>query len=157
MLTIRPAIAEDVPGMAALRSQSRGTPEFWRERVSGYLGGERSPRFALEARAAFVAFEQHTLVGFVAGHLSARYSCDGELQWIDVDHEHRRRGIAGTLLRTMAKWFEGRRALRICVNVAPDNIPARALYSRFGASALGTNWMVWQDITDIARLADGTG
>jgi hypothetical protein len=35
-------------------------------------------------RVSYVAFEQGLIVGFIAGHLTRRYGCDGELEWINV-------------------------------------------------------------------------
>jgi GNAT superfamily N-acetyltransferase len=46
----------------------------------------------------YVAAEPEGFVGYVAGHLTRRYECDGELQWIDVRPEHRRIGFATQLM-----------------------------------------------------------
>lgn len=67
------------------------------------------------------------LVGFIAGHLTRRYGCDGELQWVDVISEHRRIGVASELLCLLAEWFVGQKAFRICVNVELANATAPVL------------------------------
>ena len=101
-------------------------------------------------RAAFVAEVGENVVGFVAGHLTNRYQCEGELQWINVAPDQRGRGIAGSLLVAMAGWFKQQNARRICVDVVPENIAARGLYASHGAVPLNPHWMVWEDITEVA-------
>jgi GNAT superfamily N-acetyltransferase len=83
-------------------------------------------------------------MGFVAGHLTRRYRCDGELQWIDVVAERRRRGVATKLLRLIASWFVLQGARRIRVDAG--NSAARQLYQANGAEELNQHWMVWNDI-----------
>lgn len=63
-----------------------------------------------------------------------------------VEIDHRRTGIATELLRCLARWFTEQQARKICVNVEPDNAPARAFYARHGAVVLRDYWMVWNDI-----------
>jgi len=53
-------------------------------RISGYLEGGIHPQRALPSRTCYVAVEQSSVVGFVAGHLTRRYGCEGELEWINV-------------------------------------------------------------------------
>ena len=91
-----------------------------------------------------------TLAGFVAGHLTRRYGCDGELQWINVHPEWQRRHVGSALFREMASWFVAQRAVRICVDVDPANGPARAFYERHGAQELNRHWLVWDDIMPLS-------
>ena len=91
------------------------------------------------------------MAGFVAGHLTTRYACDGELQWINVTPESRGIGMASELLRWMARWFVDQEAFRICVDVEPDNARARAFYHRHGAERLNKHWLVWKDIRVILQ------
>jgi hypothetical protein len=84
---------------------------------------------------------------YVAGHLTRRFNCDGELQWIYVVREHRRSHVATELVGLLAGWFTAQRASRICVDVGDES--ARPFYSSLGAVDLNKHWMVW---TDIARL-----
>jgi ribosomal protein S18 acetylase RimI-like enzyme len=82
----------------------------------------------------------------IAGHLTRRYACDGELQWIYVIPKRRGSGIASELLRLLAAWFAEQKASRICVDVDPANTTARRFYTRRGAANLNEHWLVWHDI-----------
>ena len=97
-------------------------------------------------RINYVALEGESLVGFVAGHLTRRYACHGELQWINVVPEWRGKEIASELLRRLAAWFAEQKASRICVDVDPANTAARRFYTRHGAEDLNPHWLVWNDI-----------
>src|SRR5271169_5371910 len=147
---VKPAEDRDIAAMAAMRAQAWETAAYWEARIGRYLKGEHSPRQALPTRATFVAVDNAgadgKVVGFVAGHRTRRYACDGELQWINVDKEARGRGVAGTLLAAIAAWFFQQDALRVCVNVDPHNTAARGLYAKFGAQPLNDHWMVWEDV-----------
>jgi len=143
-MEVRPAASSDIPAMAALRAEAWESAVFWEPRIQRYLSGE--PRLAMPARAVFVAVEAGSLVGFVAGHRTTRFRCDGELQWINVAQKGRQREVAGLLIGTIAHWFIGQGALQICVDVEPKNSAARALYAKFGARQLNDHWMVWDDI-----------
>jgi GNAT superfamily N-acetyltransferase len=142
----RQAGKADVPAMARLRAARWETPEFWEKRISGYMDREHHPQKALMPRVIYVALEGDSLVGFIAGHLTRRYECDGELEWIDVIAERRRSGVASELLRLLAAWFAGQKASRICVDVDPANTVARRFYARHGAESLNPHWLVWNDI-----------
>lgn len=147
----RPANPADVPELARIRAAVWETEEYWRHRIDGYLDGVMNPQQALSPRAIFVATiypagKSESPIGFVAGHLTRRHSCDGELQWIDVVESYRGHGIASALLRQMAAWFLDQNAKRICVDVAPQNLVARSLYAQHGATELNKHWMVWEDI-----------
>jgi GNAT superfamily N-acetyltransferase len=87
------------------------------------------------------------LVGLVAGHRTKRFGCDGELEWIDVAKEWRGQGMADGLMTAIMQWFVQQRALRVCVNVAPENIRACRLYARFGAVPFNPHWMIWKDVS----------
>jgi len=144
-IRVRPVENGDIATLAALRAEEWETEVFWEARIGRYLRGEHSPQQALPARAAFVAEDNGQIVGFVSGHRTRRYGCDGELQWMNVASEHRGRGIAGMLLETIADWFVQQELHRVCVNVDPNNLPARRLYTKYGAEPLNDHWMVWRD------------
>jgi ribosomal protein S18 acetylase RimI-like enzyme len=145
-IRVRQAEDADIASMAALRAREWETTAFWQSRIERYLRGEHSPQKALPTRAAFVAGDNGSVVGFVTGHLTSRYGCEGELQWINVAKEYRGRGIARTLLETVASWFVQQQASRVCVNVDPKNAAACGLYKKFGAQRLNEHWLVWPDI-----------
>jgi ribosomal protein S18 acetylase RimI-like enzyme len=142
----REACRADVEGMARIRAVEWGDEEYWKKRIAGYMDGEVDPQKSLKQRVVCVAVEGDAVVGFVAGHLTRRYECHGELEWINVAEEKRGSGIAAELLRRLAVWFVERAALKICVDVQPTNIVARKFYRRHGAEDLNPHWMVWKDI-----------
>src|SRR5437868_9441951 len=147
----READKSDIPAMARLRAAEWETEDYWRTRISGYMDQELHPRQALNPRVLYVAVEEDLMVGFIAGHLTKRFSCDGELEWIDVVRERRRSGIASELLRVLAAWFVEREALRVCVD--PGNAVARLFYARHGAEALNQHLLVWRGISVVLRAA----
>lgn len=146
-MTVRQATASDIPALAAIRAQSWGTEEYWVNRISGYLQSTKNPKDARKNRRIFAAIEQNEIVGLVAGHLTERFGCQGELQWINVLDEYQGKQIATKLLKHMAGWFLEQKALHICVNVEPDNIKGIHFYQKNGAVRMDDHWMVWKDIS----------
>jgi len=136
----------DIPAIARIRAAEWGEDEYWRTRISRYLDFELHPQHALMPRVMYVALERDSLVGFIAGHLTRRYACEGELEWINVIPPSRGGGIASELLRRLAAWFTEQKASRICVDVDPANTTARRFYTRHGAEKLNDHWLVWNDI-----------
>jgi ribosomal protein S18 acetylase RimI-like enzyme len=145
-MTIRLARRTDIPAMAEIRAADWGTEEYWRERILQYLTHQLHPREALRPRVSFVAVDQDRVVGLIAGHLTRRFGCDGELEWISVRPQYRRRGVAAMLIGRLAAWFVRHKALQVCVDVEPSNEAARSFYARHGAEDLKPHWMVWKDI-----------
>jgi ribosomal protein S18 acetylase RimI-like enzyme len=141
----------DLGQMARIRAAEWETREYWEARLSGYLSGQLSPQKALASRAGFVALDGDSVAGFVAGHLTKRFGCDGELQWINVAQDYRGSGVGSALLRLLAAWFVEQQALRVCVNVGPDNAAAIQFYTRHGAVKLNEHWMVWNDIRTLCN------
>jgi len=145
----RPSQAADLPAMARIRAREWGSFEFWANRITGYLNGEHNPQRALPPRSCYVAVGESSVIAFVAGHLTRRHGCDGELQWINVIPGRRGAGIASELLRLQAGWFVEQKAFRVCVNVDPSNAVARAFYTRHCAETLNAHWLVWNDISKV--------
>lgn len=86
------------------------------------LTGSRRPGFAV------VRSDERTLA-------IARASVD--LGWVgvtavEVDPEHRRRGLAAHLMREVLRWAAGQGATSAYLQVAEDNAAALALYDRLG-------------------------
>jgi GNAT superfamily N-acetyltransferase len=144
-VVFRVSDAGDRGAMALLRAREWGDVEYWENRISGYLDGRLNPVHALASRHCYVAAEGHELVGFAAGHLTCRYDCAGELQWMNVAPEWRGRGVASELLHLLAKWFVEQGALRVCADVDPSNGVARAFYRLHRAE--DRHWLVWSDIS----------
>jgi predicted GNAT family acetyltransferase len=142
---VRPAEDKDVAAMGKLRADEWGDEIFWTERITRYRRGEHSPQHALPDRQIFVAVDGGLVIGFVAGHRTRRFDCDGELQWINVAKCKRGEGVADKLVAQIGAWFVEHHSLRVCVNVASDNSHARRLYARCGAAAMNEAWMVWEN------------
>ena len=58
---------------------------------------------ALRPRVSFIGLERELIVGLIAGHLTKRFGCDGEREWISVRSRYRNRGVASQLIRLLAK------------------------------------------------------
>lgn len=144
MIAYAIASGEHVPGMAAIRAAEWGAAERWEQTIAAYLNGTHHPRHALPPRVCYVALRGATVAGFAAAHLTTRYGCHGEIQWVNVAPEFRRLGIASNLLRLLGQWLREHSAHRVCVDVDPDNAPARALYRGLGAVDLNPHWLVWE-------------
>jgi len=136
-----------------VRAHDWGTEEYWQERMRLYLTAELHPREALAARIAYVCVDGDRVAGLIAGHLSRRLGCDGELEWVSVRPEYRGQKIASRLFRVLAEWFRTQGAIRICVDVEPANRVARAFYASHGAEDLKPHWMVWKDIRSVEHRA----
>jgi ribosomal protein S18 acetylase RimI-like enzyme len=152
-IIIRAAAESDIAAMASLRAETWGSEEYWKARIVGYLSGEHSPQQALAARGAFVAMEENAVAGLIAGHRTKRFGYDGELEWIDVSKSRRGQGIADKLLVAISARFVEQSALRVCVNVAPENAIARRFYARHGAVSFHEYWMGWEDIGTVPSRA----
>jgi GNAT superfamily N-acetyltransferase len=140
----RQADLSDVPHLVSLPQEGEAGGDH---RMAEYLAGEHHPQQALPPRAMWMATDGDSPIGYVAGHLTRRFGCDGELQWIYVTSPYRRAHVASRLLRLLAEWFLERGARRICVDVGDD--AARPFYRRHGAVELNRHWMVWNDIGQV--------
>lgn len=143
-ITFRPTHTGDVPALASIRAAEWETHAYWTRRISEYL-----PEDDQQGRTILIAEDGDSVVGFVAGHRTRRYGCDGELQWINIARESRGRGIGAMLVREIGAWFVAQGARRICVDVEPDDAIARGLYSRCGAKPFKPYWMIWEDSRDM--------
>ncbi|MGQ0815993.1 MAG: GNAT family N-acetyltransferase [Gemmatimonadota bacterium] len=74
-------------------------------RMRAYFEGQHHPQQALLPRTGFVAVRDGRVVGYIAGHLTTRHGCDGEVQYLYVAPTHRRHGVAVGLLRFLRDWF----------------------------------------------------
>ncbi|MBV9109865.1 MAG: GNAT family N-acetyltransferase [Gemmatimonadetes bacterium] len=137
----REAGLDDVPKLVGLPRPGEAGGDH---RMLAYLRGEHHPQQALVPRILLMAEAAGSPVGYVAGHLTQRFGCDGELQWIYVVPGYRRSGVGSRLLAMLAGWFVEHGAHRVCVDVGDD--AARPFYRRHGAIELNRHWMVWADI-----------
>ncbi|HEU5232370.1 MAG TPA: GNAT family N-acetyltransferase [Terriglobales bacterium] len=146
-VTYREAVVADVPALARIRAAEWGSEKHWTERITGYMEGRLHPQKALAPRILFIASHDSEIIGFIAGHLTRRFDCEGELEWIDVIRERRRQGIGSEMVRILARWFAGQDARRVCVD--PGNPSARQFYARLNAQNLNQHWMFWPDIDSV--------
>jgi GNAT superfamily N-acetyltransferase len=137
----REASLADVPRLVGLPRPGEAGGDH---RMAAYLAGEHHPQQALPPRVLFMAEAEGAPAGYIAGHLTRRFGCEGELQWIYVVPDHRRTGVGSRLVQMLADWFSAHAARRICVDVGDD--AARPFYRRHGAVELNRYWMVWEDI-----------
>ena len=146
-ISYRKAISLDIPSLAKIRSGNPDIEKHWTDRISGYLNYTHNPQQALKPRIIYVATDYDKIVGFVAGHLTIRYDCEGELQWINIIEEYQKHGIASELVKVLANWFVEQKSYKICVD--PGNDIARRFYKKNGAENLNAHWMFWKDIRDV--------
>jgi GNAT superfamily N-acetyltransferase len=143
----RRATTDDINAMAQIRAAVWGDVDYWVNRISGYMNGTSHAQKSLMQRIVFVAVENEIIVGFIAGHLTTRFECDGELEWINIISLHQKKGIAFALLQLLAKWFIENNSIIICVNAEPSNTAAQHFYKQNGAKPVNEYWLVWDDIS----------
>jgi GNAT superfamily N-acetyltransferase len=149
-LHYREATVADVPamGQSRLTDPDAGPADH---RMAAYLRGTHLPQRAPAPRVVFVAMQGDAVVGYIAGHLTRRYDCEGELQYLYVPPQHRRTGIATALLRLLACWFTRHEAFKVCVDVDIESPGALPFYTRHGAAKLNKHWLVWSDIRPLCE------
>jgi GNAT superfamily N-acetyltransferase len=147
--SIRQAHVVDVPAMAASRSADieAGPADG---RMASYLEGRHHPQQALQPRIAFCAEHDGRMIGYIAGHLTRRHNCDGEVQYLYVTQDFRRRGVASALLQRLAEWLIQQGAVKLCVNANLDSPPAVPFYLSRGATPLNPYWFIWDDARSLA-------
>ncbi len=145
------AVIGDVPAVARLRREAGESHLYWEHRISAYLTGAHNPQGALPRRVLYIAEQDGVIAGFIAGHLSQRFGFQGELQWIHVGMPYRSSGMASKLLEELAGWFKSLNAVRVCVNVAPENYAAQAFYRKHGATDFQPYWLCWENISTITE------
>ena len=86
-IEIREIDLGDVPLIARLPQPGEAGADS-PEHMERYLRGEHHPHLALAPRQMCVAWAGRAPVGYVSGHLTRRFACDGELQQIYVVASH---------------------------------------------------------------------
>lgn len=125
-------------------------------RMARYLRLEHHPGYAGVPRVVMIAREADSsrqipageALGYIGGHRTERFDCEGELQYLYVAPSARRTGVASALLAELWIWFRHEKIHRICVDVEPSNRGARAFYRSHGAVDLNPHWLVWPDISN---------
>jgi GNAT superfamily N-acetyltransferase len=156
LIAYREATTVDAPAMTRARADDAAAGPA-DPRVAAYLDGRHHPQQALAPRVAYVALDDTGVAGYIAGHLTTRFGCEGELQYLYVARHLRRRGVAGELLRRLAQWFRAHDARRVCVNVDVDSPAATPFYESQGATPLDRFWFAWDDIGAVLENPPTTG
>jgi len=120
-------------------------PEHLRE--AARLHGESFPQDSWSGASLSYLLHQPGIAGWIAalaepgplcGFLLARMAADeGEILTLCISPCYRRRAAASSLMRTALVSLAALGAARLLLEVAEDNAPARALYSRFGFEEVG--------------------
>jgi GNAT superfamily N-acetyltransferase len=147
-IEFRTASGSDVPAMARSR-QADPDAHSADSRMEAYFNRTHHPQGALRPRIGLVATAGDEVIGYIAGHLTRRFDCDGEVQYLFVAPPYRRMGVARRLLELLADWFSAEGATRICVDVNEESPAARSFYVSMGATVLRPHWMVWDDIGEV--------
>src|SRR5262245_55973170 len=127
----RIATSADVAGMGHCRLMAPAAGAA-APRLAAYLNGTLPLKQALPPRIGYVALAADSVVGYIAGHLTTRHACAGEVQYLFVAPAHRRRGVATALVRLLAGWFREQGATKVCVCVDADSPAAQPLYRSLG-------------------------
>jgi GNAT superfamily N-acetyltransferase len=143
-VSYREATTQDIPSLAKIRGTGLEAEANWSNRISSYMSGHQNPQQALRPRIIYVAVADEIIIGFIAGHLTRRFDCEGELQWINIIRNYRGHGIASEMVKLLARWFINQKSYKICVD--PGNDLARQFYKKNGATNLDDHWMFWSDI-----------
>src|SRR5690242_10762779 len=98
-IQFRQATSADVPAMALCRRNDPTDGGASDPRIAAYLDGQHHPQQASLPRAGYLALKDSAVVGYIAGHLTTRHGCSGELQYLFVAPAYRRQGVATALLR----------------------------------------------------------
>ncbi|HMF90474.1 MAG TPA: GNAT family N-acetyltransferase [Candidatus Angelobacter sp.] len=164
-MNIRQANLEDAEEMTRVEIQSKAQsiPElvspieidFVRrlERWRTYLRGESFPQMAKAERVAFKACIGPRMIGYIAGHLTARYGKDSEIESFYILQDHQRKGTGRKLLQRFVEWAQQHEARSLCVGIAARN-PYQAFYLKYGGKHLNPHWIYWDDL---AALWERTG
>jgi ribosomal-protein-alanine N-acetyltransferase len=150
MTLVRPAGVDDVPAVAGLETTCLG-PDAW----SGSLVSQ-----GIVGTLPTVSYLVAEDGGEVIGHAVTSIVADiAELQRIAVAAEHRRRGVAGQLLRAAVDAAARTEADRMLLEVRVDNRPALAFYAAQGFVEIVRRERYYADGTTAAvlRLPLGRG
>lgn len=123
---VRPMTADDLETVVGIES----------ENSSPWSAGQLASELEQEGGWQFVA--ESGVSGLVCGFVCGR-SCAGEAELlkIAVGREHRRQGIAGQLVAYTLRALAEQGVDRCFLELRAGNLPALALYERFGFGRVG--------------------
>jgi len=135
-LTIRPLQPADIDEAVAIAAASPEAPQWPRSAWLPYLDPDPAKPTLVRTGLAAVDPTQSSAPA-ILGFSCATLVLDGaenlcQLDSMAVHPSHRRRGIGASLLRELLTWASQNRARHFSLEVRASNIPAIALYQRFG-------------------------
>ena len=147
VITIRDAQEEDLEGVEDLWEQLAKHHEGLSDRFSLALDGKRRwskylrERFAEISTKLIVAEEDGEIVAFMLCFLEPNVPVYkerkiGVISDVYVKQERRRKGLAKKMLDVAAAWFRKNKVRTVRLNVAADNLEARAAWRMIGFEPL---------------------
>lgn len=134
----------DRDAIVALEAQTFGVDAWSQESVADELAGVGTTRHVI------VAVDGDQLVGYASlMHVSEV----GDVQRVVVPAAHRRRGIAGALLRRLLDEAASRGCEQVLLEVAADNSAALGLYTSLGFAEISRRLHYYADNVDAVVLA----
>lgn len=164
-LTVRDAVAADIPALAALHVAT------WNDTYAPLMVG---PPVAVREQQWRRAFDQPadwfchvlgrpdgSLVGFSKGVFRPEHPIAGELNKLFLARDHQRMGLGRRLVGLVAERFLGAGVTTMAAYVDPRN-PSCGFFERLGAHWLrepdgrvNFSWYVWDDLAALARRCRG--
>lgn len=141
-MNIRPATSRDLSALADLHA--RAFARAWDELAIKSLFNGRGV-FALVA-------EEDDLDGFILLRVAAD---ETEILSVAISPDMRQRGLASQLLEQACHRAAGEGAVRIFLEVASANLPARNLYKKYGFREVGQRKAYYEDGDDALVLSAG--
>jgi ribosomal-protein-alanine N-acetyltransferase len=142
----RPATVEDVAGVVALDRQLFG-PDAWTD-------GQVAEELTGPHRSAWVAVSGSAVVGYV---MTMTVGDVSDLQRIAVRPDHRRAGLAHTLLALAIERATADGAARMLLEVSAANAGALAFYDAEGFGEIDRRRRYYRDGSDAVVMARDTG
>jgi ribosomal-protein-alanine N-acetyltransferase len=100
--------------------------------------------FELALNDIFLVFEEQDILGYLIAVCCSK-NIRATIMKMGVHPEHRRRGIATTLLNEVLEILKGKKIVDVCLNVEIIRTPAIALYEKFGFKIIQTIRMDYED------------
>lgn len=140
MFSIRKMREEDVAAVAAL--EQKIFPDAWSENAILETWKQRQTML-------LIALEDREIIGYLILYFVLE---DGEIARIAVSEEHRRKGVAGKMLRELALLCRENGVNRLMLDVRESNEPAKAFYVKHGFEVDGIRKNYYSNPTENAVL-----
>jgi GNAT superfamily N-acetyltransferase len=114
-----------------------------------YFNGT-SPASSKPPRIILKAVTDGTIIGYIAGHPTNRYSLDAEIQSFYILKEYQRNGTGKQLLKKFVEWLLTQPAKNLCAGIKPEN-KYQAFYLKYGGKHLNEHWIYWDDMEELVK------